>query len=112
MPYSLPTLPALPTSVELGALTACFTTTITTSDGRPILFSADDGGSDALKRTIGCLLLWSTPTEGLDEAVESLGDVFSHYTKLNGPSHAPKIVTVVGRPGERVSRPNLDLQSE
>jgi hypothetical protein len=76
------------------------------------MFSADDVGHDAIKRTIGCLLLWSTPAEGLDEAVESLSDIWSHYGKLRSAAHVPKITTVVARTGEKLSRPNLELQSD
>jgi hypothetical protein len=108
-PYSLPT-PA--TSGDPSSLSACFTTTITTSDGRPIMFSADDVGHDAIKRTIGCLLLWSTPTEGLDEAVESLSDIWSHYGRIRPAAQVPKITTVIARSGEKLLRPNLDLQSD
>src|ERR1700692_4214862 len=57
---------------------ASFSATIT-HGGNSLCFSAVDHGHEALYRTIASLLVWQIPSEGLQESIESLFDIRTHY---------------------------------
>lgn len=52
-------------------------------------FTTNDTGADAFKRAIGCLFITQLPAKGLDEALESLRDLWEY--------HAPRPVQVLPR---------------
>jgi hypothetical protein len=94
-----------------GSPSASFMTTITSS-GSEVRFSSNDDGKDAAKRAVACLLIWKTPSEGLNEAFDYVRDVYKHYTRMQNVKLPPKITTVTGRAGETVHRQKLDILSD
>src|SRR5262245_14481711 len=58
-------------TADSDACMASFRTTVTHA-GQDLSYFAEDFGEDSLKRTLGSLLLWRIPSEGLNEAIEAL----------------------------------------
>jgi len=46
-------------------------------------------GASALKRSIGCSIVWSIPDEGIDEALTKLVDIYSFIIESAGLRLAP-----------------------
>lgn len=84
-----------------------------TSTGYQMTFSSQAKGVEALKLTLGCFLLGSLPSAGLDEALTSLQDIWEyHRTQLALP-HVPFQGTVsVSRVVSESGRLPLRLNDE
>ena len=47
------------------------------SPWQELSFTFEGEGASALKRTIGCTIVWAIPDEGIDEALTKLADIYS-----------------------------------
>jgi hypothetical protein len=93
------------------ACSAAFCSTFTHA-GREVSFFSTCDGEEAILRTAGCFLIWAIPPQGLEEAVESLRDVWTHYARRQIASPTPTARAIVGRKGETVPRSKLSIQTE
>ena len=76
-----------------------------------VAFSASDTGINALKRAMGCLILTHLPPQGLDEALQSLHEVWTCYAPRPMVSLPRRLAhTVQGRLGPSTERGPLILE--
>ena len=111
MPLAHVLQPSAHSTTPLDQAVATFTTTITHA-GKEVSFLATDYGHASVARAIGCLLLWHTPLEGLEEALQSLAEIREHYASHRHATPPPAIKSTVGRAGETMSRAPLEFQPE
>lgn len=76
-PSSLPSF----TELIVGA-TASFHAQVT-SAGNTMEFGINGGGIQAIKRALGCAILTALPDSGIDEALQSLQDMWIYYNDEN-----------------------------
>jgi hypothetical protein len=105
-------IPALsdPNAAAFAACTASIYTSVTNA-GNSVSYSAQDAGQTAILRTLGCLLIWSTPAEGLPDALESLSEIRAHTTSLKGYTPTP-VISHEAKIGQKSERPHLVIDSE
>ncbi len=85
---------------------------VTTTD-EEIWFSSARAGGDPLKRLVGCWILATLPSDGIDEAISALGDIFEfHYAR--SAMIAPPVTRTLRTRGKVVRtsiRPPLELEA-
>lgn len=59
-------------------LSTSFYATVNTP-GQELSFWIQDEGQDSLKRLLGCLLISYMPSEGIDEALMNLKEIWAYY---------------------------------
>jgi hypothetical protein len=86
-----------------------------TSSQSSLVFASEAQGLSAVKRTIGCLFLTSLPEAGLDEALETLQEVWSYWSKyplVQPPTALSPSRFATGTVVNRVERPPMYLPVE
>jgi hypothetical protein len=82
-----------------------------TSVGKSFAFRSDGGGEDALKRTLGCIIIAALPSEGLEEAWESLTHLW-HFHTYRPPLAIVPPRRALGRVTSQATRPPLDVSED
>lgn len=80
------------------------------SPWQELSFTFEGEGTSALKRSIGCTIVWAIPDEGIDEALTKLADIYSftiETARLRLSSPRPETRKGHGRIMTGTERPEL-----
>lgn len=90
-------------------LTVTFGAKIQASD-QSWLFETSADGFEGAKRLLGCAFIAAIPPDGIDEALQSLGDIYEYFRPLLVEADQPiRLIPAAAVTGESRERPGLAL---